>query len=173
MRPVCLCNFLGHVCVTAQSFGGVTAPCLLGVHPNPPWGLRGYLLSLGCLEHPKRLCLQFCHWVLLLYIFFYFSPKHIYHMNQPLSTSWHFKLTKWCFYRSVLRNNAVLLCLKNICVFCGIGLLFITQHMCFHVILLEWAFSGLHWREESKIRSHVWIGWQREIRNSLRIVNQK
>lgn len=42
--PICLCNFLGQVC--AQSFGGVTALCLLRVHPNQPWSLR-------CLEHPE------------------------------------------------------------------------------------------------------------------------
>lgn len=32
---------------------GVTVLCLLRVHPNQPWRLRGYLLSLECLEHVK------------------------------------------------------------------------------------------------------------------------
>lgn len=87
------------------------------------------------------------------------------HMNQLLWMSWHFKLIKRGFCRSVLQNSAVLLHLKNICVFCEIGLLFIRQHMWFLVILLEWALGGLDWGEESKIGSNVWIGWQREIRN--------
>lgn len=158
-RLTCLCDLVLELCPLV----GVTVLSSES-SPQSALGLGGYLLSLGCLEHPKRL--QFCHWF-LVYMYFFSFHQGTHHMNQPLSILWHFKWIKRCFCSSVLQNNAVLLHLKNTCVFCGMGLLSTRKHMCFHVILLEWALGGLHWREESKIGSNVWMGWQREIRKSL------
>lgn len=118
---------------------GVTALCLLRVYPNQPWGLRGYLLSLGCPEHPKRL--QFCHWFLVLYVFFFSFHQGTHHMNQPLSISWHFNWIKRGFCRSVLQNNAVLLHLENICVLWNGAAL----HQATHVLSCHSARVGLGW----------------------------
>lgn len=58
--------------------------------------------------------------------------------------------------------------LKNICMFCGIGLLIglllDTSCICFHVILPERGFSGLQWREkrntERRLNREIKKNWK-------------
>lgn len=137
------------MCVTAQSFGGDHSAVPSESSPQSALGHEGiFAFSWVSRVSKKAAILPLIS--SFIYIFCSF-PQGTRHMNQPLSMSWHLLCIKRCFCRSVLQNNAVLLHLKNICVFCEIGLLFIRQHMCFHVILLEWVLGGLPWREESKM----------------------
>lgn len=82
-------------------------------------GWRGCLPFLGCPGPPGRLCLQFCHLLLVWCTSFCSFPPSTQnsHMNQPISISWLFKGKKWCLHGSILQNNTASLHLKNTRIF--------------------------------------------------------
>lgn len=122
---------------------------VLGVGPGtmPAQGSVSGLEGLSAFSRvpraPKRFCLQFCRWLLVLCIIFCFPPSTgNRHINPPISVLWHYKGKQWCLYRSVLRSNAVPLHLKNTGMFCGIGLLLRDTE---HVLSWHSARRGFQW----------------------------
>lgn len=142
--------------------------CILGsvwvLQLRPLWGSQHRASSelapsasgLEGLVDPERLCLQFCHWLLILCILVSFPPSTFnMHIHRPISISWHFKGKKWCFYRSTLQNSAAPLHLKTTGMFCGIGLLLIRYLM--HVLSCHSARMGASVICAGERRATYWV----------------